>query len=183
MSVKVIDKGWNNFVKGYQQSEGATVTVGHHSDSGKTKDGEIGLAELMATLNFGSKKNNLPARDVYGTTFTDNKRKITKTIVMIQAMMASGKIPVQIGLNRMGAYYEGLLKKQFTKRKFAKLSPNYKKRPSGAKVTEASIPMVDTAILRNAIAYKTFRSRRITGMTVKASGESSARSGETRRGG
>jgi hypothetical protein len=137
-----------------KQSKPITVTIGHHSDSGKTKDGKIGLAELMATFEFGSKKNNLPARPVYATTFSDNKRTIMKTIILIQARMASGQIPLAVGVRRIGEFYVRLLKKQFTKRKFAKLSPNYKKRPSGQKVTSASIPMIDTSGLRNAIDYK-----------------------------
>jgi len=154
MSVKDTDKGMQKIIGNFAKTNGMVVAIGHFSDSGKTKDGEIALAELMATHEFGSKKRNIPARPVYQTTFHDYAIKIHKTIAKLWAMALAGKISPYVAAKRIGLLYEGLLKEQFTKRRFARLSPNYKKRPSGAAVTPDSTPLVDTATLRNAIKSK-----------------------------
>jgi len=156
MSVIDKDRGMIQINKNFRQAREIHVAIGHFSDSGKTEDGELALAELMATHEFGSAKMNIPSRPVYRSTYDENIRKVRKLQVMLWSLVLAGKLSPYVAAARLGAYYEGLLKLQFTKKQFAKLSPNYKVRPSGKKVTPSSKPLIDTGNLRSSIKWKIF---------------------------
>jgi len=157
MSVRDKKKLYNKIMNNIKKLDTVVIGIGHFSDSGKTEDGEIDLAELMATHELGSKKMNIPARPVHGRTFRANEAKMRKLIVKLSAEVMMGGMRPEVAMALLGNFYEGALKEAFTKFKFKKLSANYKKRPSGKKVTPNSIPLVDTGNLRGAITWKRLR--------------------------
>lgn len=95
------------------------------------------------------------ARPVFGTTFSDYKvavqNFITKTLY---PKVRSGEITADEAIAMLGAWYEGKLKEQFIKRKFKRLSPHYKVRPSGKLVTPGSTPLIDDGDMRKAIKWQ-----------------------------
>jgi hypothetical protein len=97
----------------------------------------------------------IPARPVFGTTFSDYKKAVDNFILKtLYPQVRSGKITPDEAIAMLGAWYEGKLKEQFRKKKFARLSPHYKIRPSGALVTPGSTPLIDTSDMRNAIKWR-----------------------------
>ena len=101
-------------------------------------------------------KVHVPARPIFGTTFSDYKQAVNNFITKtLYPQVAHGEISVDTAMAMLGAWYEGKLKEQFTKRKFKRLSPHYKVRPSGALVTPGSIPLIDIAEMRKAIKWRT----------------------------
>lgn len=103
----------------------------------------------------GGPRVKVPARPVFGTTFHDYKKAVQNFIEKtLYPKLLLGKIDSDTALAMLGAWYEGKLKEQFRKRKFARLSSFYKIRPSGKPVTPASIPLIDNGDTRNAIEWR-----------------------------
>lgn len=95
------------------------------------------------------------ARPIFATTFSDYKKAVENFIIKtLYPQVREGKITPDEAIAMLGAWYEGKLKEQFVKRKFKRLSIHYKVRPSGALVTPGSIPLIDTAEMRNAIRWQ-----------------------------
>ena len=96
----------------------------------------------------------VPARPVFATTFLDYKKALSNFMYKtLYPQLLRGEIDSDTFLSMVGSWYEGKLKEQFVKRKFARLSPFYKRRPSGKLVTSSSIPLIDNAEMRNAIKW------------------------------
>lgn len=160
MSVTDKDLGWGHIKDNVKQLNNMVVTVGHHSNSGRTKDGDMTLAELMAIHEYGSPKISLPATPIYKRTFEDRQKRVLVLQRKLMRAVLLGAMTAKEAGKMLGAYYEGELKNTFTRVVFKnpnygkRFSPNYTKRPSGAKVTASSRRLIDTGNIRNAIAYK-----------------------------
>jgi len=151
-----IKRGKTSFtaiVDNINKAQADYVAVGLFS-KGAGKDYDNNLAMRMAHLELGSARAHLPSRPVFQTTLSDRKSEIKKFMKDLWSDVLLGKIAKKKAYGKLGKEYEGMLKAQFTRRKFAALSPFYKIRPSGRRVTPSSIPLLDTNKMRDSITYK-----------------------------
>ena len=155
MSFKVIQKGpsLQAIIKTIGKMEDEYVAVGLFS-KGAGNDYDKNLAMRMAHFEKGSVKANLPARPVFGTTMADRKKEVKVLIGKLFGKVLAGKLTRKEAYEILGIDYTKMLKIQFRRRKFAALSPNYRVRPSGKKVTASSIPLLDTEKMKNNITYE-----------------------------
>lgn len=155
MSFKVVKKGTSltAIIKTIDSMEAEHVAVGLFS-KGAGKNYDNNLAMRMAHFEKGSAKAHLPSRPVFKTTLNDRKKEVKEFMAFLMGRVMSGKFTRKEAYNKLGDEYGRMLKAQFTRRKFAALSPNYKIRPSGKKVTPGSIPLLDTHRMQRAITHK-----------------------------
>lgn len=155
MSFKVVKHktSLTAILKDIKDMDNDYVAVGLFS-KGAGKNYDTNLAMRMAHFEKGSAKAHLPSRPVFGTTLKDRKTEVKKEMALLWADILNGKTSKKEAYNKLGKLYAEMLKEQFTRRKFAALSPNYKIRPSGKKVTSSSIPLLDTHTMQKAITHK-----------------------------
>jgi len=155
MSFKVVRKGQSleAIIKNVDSMKDEYVAVGLFS-KGAGADYDNNLAMRMAHFEKGSAKAHLPSRPVFKTTMNDRKSEVKKEMSDLWGDLVAGKLSKKEAYNKLGNIYEKMLKAQFTRRKFAPLSPNYKIRPSGRRVTPGSIPLLDTHRMQRAITHK-----------------------------
>ena len=155
MSFKVIKKGpgLSAIIDRLKTLNKSSAEAGLYS-KGKGMDYDENLALRMALHEKGNVSTHLPARPVFGTTVSDRGKEIEDEAGELMKKYLAGKISEKEMLDKIGTKMETSLKEQFTRRRFAPLSPNYKVRPSGARVTSASIPLLDTKKMRDSITHK-----------------------------
>lgn len=161
-SVKVIDidNGYKDILRRLQSLDHLSIKIGvQETDFGKKRigigkgksrkekiiDTDIPLAKIAAIHEFGAK--NIPQRSFIRSTYDENKDKIGRMTEIIIRGVILGKHPAQDGLNQIGNYIEGLVKKKIKNGPFVPLSPATIKRKGSSK------PLIDTGHLRQSIRY------------------------------
>lgn len=155
MSVKVKRKKNVNYYKRLERANKQETLVGFFSDSGvhpNSKDGYT-ITQLAIIHEYGHVGAGIPARPFMQTAYKNNRNEIKKSTAKLYADAIMGKIGVPTAGKRVGVIVKRHIKKTMREGKthFEALSENYKKRPSGAKVTKSSIPLIDSGEMLKAV--------------------------------
>ena len=150
-----------NYYNRLKQASNQSTKIGYFNDSPRHKNaGEKNttytITDLAIIHEYGNSKGNIPPRPFMQLSYTGNKKLITKTTAQLYADALMGRLNVPTAGKRVGLLVEGLVKDTLTYGKLTlkPLSKNYKKRPSGAKVTSSSVPLTDEGTLKNAVSSK-----------------------------
>ena len=123
--------------------------VGIPSDAKRHEDNpNIGLAEIAFIMEKGSTVNNIPPRPFMKQTRIMNEKKVAEHTKKYLSAISTGKMSAMDAIKKLGASYEGAMKKIFISGTFA---PNA---PSTARRKKSSRPLIDTGLLRQSIKYK-----------------------------
>ena len=123
--------------------------VGIPSDAKRHEDDpNIGLAEIAFIMEKGSQVNNIPARPFMKQTRIMNEKKVAGLSKKYLSAITTGKMSAMDAIKKLGASYEGAMKKIFISGTFA---PNA---PSTVRRKKSSRPLIDTSLLRQSIKYK-----------------------------
>ena len=123
--------------------------VGIPSDAKRHEDNpNIGLAEIAFIMENGSTVNNIPPRPFMQQTRTMNEKKVAGLSKKYLSAISTGKMSAMDAIKKLGASYEGAMKKIFLTGSFVGNAESTKKRKKSSK------PLIDTGILRQSIKYK-----------------------------
>ncbi len=124
--------------------------VGIPSDAKRHEDNpNIGLAEIAFIMEKGSTVNNIPARPFMQQTRAMNEKKIAVLSKKYLSAISTGKMSAMDAIKKLGASYEGAMKRIFLTGSFA---PNA---PSTIRQKKSSRPLIGKdGLLRQSIKYK-----------------------------
>lgn len=123
--------------------------VGIPSDAKRHEDNpNIGLAEIAFIMEKGSTVNNIPPRPFMQQTRTMNEKKVADLSKKYLSAISTGKMSAMDAIKKLGAFYEGAMKRIFLTGSFVGNAESTKKRKKSSK------PLIDTGLLRQSIKYK-----------------------------
>jgi len=123
--------------------------VGIPSDAKRHDENpNIGLAEIAFIMEKGSTVNNIPPRPFMQQTRTMNEKKVAGLSKKYLSAISTGKMSAMDAIKKLGASYEGSMKKIFLTGAFAPDAP------ATARRKKSSRPLIDTGLLRQSIKYK-----------------------------
>lgn len=123
--------------------------VGIPSDAKRHEDNpNIGLAEIAFIMEKGSTVNNIPPRPFMQQTRTMNEKKVAGLSKKYLSAISTGKMSALDAIKKLGASYEGAMKKIFIAGSFAPDAP------ATARRKKSSRPLIDTGLLRQSIKHK-----------------------------
>ena len=123
--------------------------VGIPSDAKRHEDNpNIGLAEIAFIMEKGSTVNNIPPRPFMQQTRIKNEKKVAGLSKKYLSAITTGKMSAMDAIKKLGASYEGAMKKSFLTGSFVGNAESTKKRKKSSK------PLIDTGLLRQSIKYK-----------------------------
>lgn len=111
MALKVIDKGYGNYKKAFQDLNSKKVVVGVFKESGE----EVRIRAIVnefGTTKAGKNRNIvIPERSFIRSTFNKNYKKISKKFSKIPKLIRSGRFDVMRELKLIGLYQKNQVKK------------------------------------------------------------------------
>ena len=114
VSVKVIDKGLNKFVKQVEQFENSYTKVGFPEgstpDAGDKTFDEV--VQIAASHEFGAPKASIPERSFLRSAFDAHEGDIKKLMDYEYNEVANGTSTAKQSLGRIGEWFTGEVKKQ-----------------------------------------------------------------------
>lgn len=123
--------------------------VGIPSDAKRHEDNpNIGLAEIAFIMEKGSTVNKIPPRPFMQQTRIMNEKKVAGLSKKYLSAISTGKMSAMDAIKKLGASYEGAMKKIFLTGSFVGNAESTKKRK------KSSNPLIDTGLLRQSIKYK-----------------------------
>ena len=123
--------------------------VGIPSDAKRHEDNpNIGLAEIAFIMEKGSTVNKIPPRPFMQQTRIMNEKKVADLSKKYLSAISTGKMSAMDAIKKLGASYEGAMKKIFLTGSFVGNAESTKKRKKSSK------PLIDTGLLRQSIKYK-----------------------------
>ena len=123
--------------------------VGIPSDAKRHEDNpNIGIAEIAFIMEKGSTVNNIPPRPFMKQTRIMNEKKVAGLSKKYLSAISTGKMSAMDAIKKLGASYEGAMKKIFLTGAFAPDAP------ATARRKKSSRPLIDTGLLRPSIKYK-----------------------------
>lgn len=123
--------------------------VGIPSDAKRHEDNpNIGLAEIAFIMEKGSTVNNIPPRPFMQQTRIMNEKKVAGLSKKYLSAISTGKMSAMDAIKKLGASYEGAMKKIFLTGSFEGNAESTKKSK------KSSRPLIDTGLLRQSIKYK-----------------------------
>lgn len=123
--------------------------VGIPSDAKRHEDNpNIGLAEIAFIMEKGSTVNKIPPRPFMQQTRTMNEKKVADLSKKYLSAISTGKMGAMDAIKKLGASYEGAMKRIFLTGSFVGNAESTKKRKKSSK------PLIDTGLLRQSIKYK-----------------------------
>ena len=123
--------------------------VGIPSDAKRHEDNpNIGLAEIAFIMEKGSAVNNIPARPFMQQTRQRNEKRMMGLSRKLLKALSNGSTTAMDAIKKLGASYEGAMKKIFLTGSFEGNAESTKKRK------KSSRPLIDTGLLRQSIKYK-----------------------------
>lgn len=123
--------------------------VGIPSDAKRHEDNpNIGLAEIAFIMEKGSTVNKIPPRPFMQQTRIMNEKKVADLSKKYLSAISTGKMSAMYAIKKLGASYEGAMKKIFLTGSFVGNAESTKKRKKSSK------PLIDTGLLRQSIKYK-----------------------------
>jgi HK97 gp10 family phage protein len=154
LSVEMIEKdlGWAKITKELEKEKDAYVKIGVLSTAGQYEEGgKANLADVATFNEFGTK--DIPPRPFMKQAFDNNQREVNGFIDKQYNSVLTGKQSIKGGLQRIGAFFEGKVKKIFRDGSFEPNKPETikKKTRAGKKGTT---PLVNTGQLRGSISHE-----------------------------
>lgn len=123
--------------------------VGIPSDAKRHEDNpNIGLAEIAFIMEKGSAVNNIPARPFMHQTRDRNEKRMIGLSKKLLKAISNGSTTAMDAIKKLGASYEGAMKRIFIEGSFA---PNA---PATVRRKKSSRPLIDTGLLRQSIKHK-----------------------------
>ena len=123
--------------------------VGIPSDAKRHEDNQnIGLAEIAFIMEKGSVVNNIPARPFMQQTRQRNEKRMMGLSKKLLKAISNGSTTAMDAIKKLGASYEGAMKRIFIEGSFA---PNA---PATVRRKKSSRPLIDTGLLRQSIKHK-----------------------------
>ena len=123
--------------------------VGIPSDAKRHEDNpNIGLAEIAFIMEKGSTVNKIPPRPFMQQTRIMNEKKVAGLSKKYLSAISTGKMSAMDAIKKLGASYEGAMKKIFLTGAVGGNAESTKTRK------KSSTPLIDTGLLRQSIKYK-----------------------------
>ena len=123
--------------------------VGIPSDAKRHEDNpNIGLAEIAFIMEKGSAVNNIPARPFMQQTRQRNEKRMMGLSRKLLKALSNGSTTAMDAIKKLGASYEGAMKRIFIEGSFAPDAPATVRRK------KSSRPLIDTGLLRQSIKFK-----------------------------
>ena len=123
--------------------------VGIPSDAKRHEDNpNIGLAEIAFIMEKGSVVNNIPARPFMQQTRQRNEKRMMGLSKKLLKAISNGSTTAMDAIKKLGASYEGAMKRIFIEGSFA---PNA---PATVRRKKSTRPLIDTSLLRQSIKSK-----------------------------
>jgi hypothetical protein len=111
----------------------------------------ITLAEIAFIMEYGSEVNNLPARPIMKKTLARVELDIVRYQGEALSAVLDGRMNIDQALKVLGVWFEGELKRSFTKETFAPLQP------ATIAAKNSSRPLIDSGQLRQGITSRVVR--------------------------
>ena len=151
MSVKfeTKDLGKAKIERELKSARKLVALVGIPSDAKRHEDNpNIGLAEIAFIMEKGSAVNNIPARPFMHQTRDRNEKRMIGLSKKLLKAISNGSTTAMDAIKKLGASYEGTMKRIFIEGSFA---PNA---PATVRRKKSSRPLIDTGLLRQSIKHK-----------------------------
>lgn len=149
VSFKTRDLGKSKIERELKAARKIVALVGIPSDAKRHDDNpNIGLAEIAFIMEKGSAVNNIPARPFMKQTRTMNEKKVAGLSKKYLSSISTGKMSASDAIKKLGASYEGSMKRIFIEGSFAPDAPATVRRK------KSSRPLIDTGLLRQSIKSK-----------------------------
>lgn len=151
MSVKfeTKDMGKAKIERELKAARKLVALVGIPSDAKRHEDNpNIGLAEIAFIMEKGSVVNNIPARPFMQQTRQRNEKRMMGLSKKLLKAISNGSTTAMDAIKKLGASYEGAMKRIFIEGSFA---PNA---PATVRRKKSSRPLIDTGLLRQSIKHK-----------------------------
>lgn len=151
MSVKfeTKDLGKAKIERELKAAKKLVALVGIPSDAKRHEDNPyIGLAQIAYIMEKGSAVNNIPARPFMHQTRERNEKRVLGLSKKLLKNLSNGSTSAIDAIKKLGASYEGAMKRIFIEGTFA---PNA---PATVRRKKSSRPLIDTSLLRQSIKFK-----------------------------
>lgn len=154
VELKVKDHGFVEFFERVAEIKGKKVKVGWLADDGKAgalhePGGHLTVAEIAATLEFGTQDGHIPARPALQSTFDEKFPELVELGKQLMTGVLLGKITVDKSLNIIGARLANDVKNKITDG-VGIPPPNA---PSTIEQKGSDRPWVDTGRVINALSW------------------------------
>jgi phage gpG-like protein len=164
VTVKVIDRGWNQIKREVVDLDNSYVKVGVLSSAGTTrspatitrarpsKTGKgakaIAMAHLAAIHEHGAPRSNIPSRPFMKQAYDQNRQKLDSAKKRLLSAIYSLSMTAEQGLSKLGLLHVAQIQRQFVKGSFTPLKPATVKRKGSSK------PLIDTGALRRSVDHE-----------------------------
>ena len=151
MSVKfeTKDLGKAKIERELKAAKKIVALVGIPSDAKRHDDNPyIGLAQIAYIMEKGSAVNNIPARPFMLQTRERNEKRMIGLSRRLLKALSNGSTTAMDAIKKLGASYEGAMKRIFIEGSFAPDAPATVRRK------KSSRPLIDTGLLRQSIKFK-----------------------------
>lgn len=151
MSVKfeTNDLGKAKIERELKAAKKLVALVGIPSDAKRHDDNPyIGLAQIAYIMEKGSAVNNIPARPFMQQTRQRNEKRMMGLSKKLLKAISNGSTTAMDAIKKLGASYEGAMKRIFIEGTFA---PNA---PATVRRKKSTRPLIDTGLLRQSIKFK-----------------------------
>jgi len=148
VSAKTIDKGFDEFVRLSRAIDGRGVKFGIQADAGADPQSGTDLIDIAIFNEFGTE--TIPARPFMRDFAEKNGRVLGQAMDRIAVAVQGGQLGVEIALDQLGMFAEKHQKAHVQQsKKWAK--PNA---PSTVEKKGSDVPLIDHAVMVNAIRYQ-----------------------------
>ena len=149
VSFKTRDLGKAKIERELKAARKLVALVGIPSDAKRHEDNpNIGLAEIAFIMEKGSVVNNIPARPFMKQTRQRYEKRMMGLSKKLLKAISNGSTTAMDAIKKLGASYEGAMKRIFIEGSFA---PNA---TATVRRKKSSRPLIDTGLLRQSIKYK-----------------------------
>jgi hypothetical protein len=142
MTVRDIDKGWQNIVSNLKILNNSATKVG--LQKGDTHEGKS-IAEYAAYNEFGTK--NIPSRPFMRNAFDKNKTLLYNFVDTQYNNVLARRLSARNALGIVGQYFQNTIQKSIEQGGFESNDPKTIKQKGSSK------PLIDTGTMRNSIRH------------------------------
>lgn len=127
----------------------------HRYEQGRTHSSSTNLADVATWMEFGTRY--IRARPFMKQAFDSNYDRIFSFITMQHRNFLDGKQTMEMGLKKIGVFFEGIVKKHMVDGNFAPLKKETIRRKGSSK------PLIDTGRLGDSISNQVVMAQRAEG--------------------
>jgi hypothetical protein len=169
MTVKIVDRGWNDMIRRMEKLKHMASKVGYpHSE--ETDENGTSVLYIASVHEFGCNieitdkmrnylhsigihvKNDtthihIPMRSHVRSAYDEDLKKLTRMAELELGLIVDGKSTAEQSIARLGEYHAGVIKKKITDGPFVKLHPATIERK------RSSRPLVDKGQMRASVTH------------------------------